>query len=85
MILKILKGKGGILAPDLHVAADVVLKVFLIIAGKHILGVGGQGVQGHMGDHVADHKVRIDLVAFRNRDGACHKLIVESLKGGLGI
>ena len=77
---EILSCEVRIFAADLYVAAEVVADLIASLELEHIFRIRCQRIPRDMADHVADHEVGVDLVAFNDRFGGCDELIMESFK-----
>ena len=71
---------GGVFAADLHVGAEPVGDLHLLLIGQDVGGVAGQGIAGDEADHVAHLELGVVLVGVSHRLGAGHELVVQRLE-----
>ena len=71
---------AGILAAHLHIGAEPVSDLHLLLVGDHIGRVTGQRIAGDKADHVAHLELGIVVVGILDRLGASHELVMKCLK-----
>ena len=71
---------AGILAAHLHIGAEPVGDLHLLLVGDHIGRVTGQRIAGDEADHVAHLELGIVVVGVLDRLGAGHELVMKCLK-----
>ena len=71
---------AGILAAHLHIGAEPVGNLHLLLVGDHIGRVTGQRIAGDEADHVAYLELGIVVVGVLDCLGAGHELVMKCLK-----